>query len=360
MTIITFQEALEKASSGKKHLLLGNGFSIAWNTQIFSYTNLLEQADENNAFEGVSPAVRELFSRVDTSDFETIVRMLNGSTEVLSLYPDTDEGFIELIRQDAENLKNILAETVARNHPDFPSAVTEEESVSCKQFLINFDTIFTLNYDLLLYWTIIHFIDELDFKDGFEDPYDELLDGEYFEEDYVKWSLGNETKAELMFLHGALHLYDAGSETRKFTWSRTGITLKEQVLEALNNGMFPLFVAEGTAEEKFTKINHNSYLSRCFRSFQSSTGNLFIHGLSLKENDSHITKAIVEGKYTQIFISLHGEEDSEENANIKVRVERLVAQRQSRNEKKLEINSRSRPPQIAAYFYQAESASVWG
>jgi len=41
MTILTFEAALS-AANGKKHLLLGNGFSIALKPDIFTYGSLYE------------------------------------------------------------------------------------------------------------------------------------------------------------------------------------------------------------------------------------------------------------------------------------------------------------------------------
>jgi hypothetical protein len=54
--VITFQEALERASD-TKHLLAGNGFSRACRNDIFSYSALFNQAN----FDGLSPAARNAF-----------------------------------------------------------------------------------------------------------------------------------------------------------------------------------------------------------------------------------------------------------------------------------------------------------
>ena len=46
--IITFQEAIEKCEGQGKHILLGNGFSIACKKDIFLYEKLFETADFKN------------------------------------------------------------------------------------------------------------------------------------------------------------------------------------------------------------------------------------------------------------------------------------------------------------------------
>ena len=45
----------------------------------------------------------------------------------------------------------------------------------------------------------------------------------------------NTDRQNIHYLHGALHLFDAGSELKKFTWVNTGRRLTEQIREALSN-----------------------------------------------------------------------------------------------------------------------------
>ena len=79
-----------------------------------------------------------------------------------------------------------------------------------------FEHIFTLNYDVLLYWALMQ--SELDslhinHDDGFRHPEDDP------NQPWVSWHQGNQ--ATVCYLHGALHLFDAGSEITKYTWSKT-------------------------------------------------------------------------------------------------------------------------------------------
>ena len=69
---ITFEEALHGARGCKKrHLLLGNGFSIALRPDIFSYQSLYENADFSKA-----PHAKKIFELLGTSDFETVIRAI--------------------------------------------------------------------------------------------------------------------------------------------------------------------------------------------------------------------------------------------------------------------------------------------
>ena len=71
MDTISFDEALSKAkkytTNKKPTLLLGNGFSVALFPKIFSYNNLLIQADNQKFFDKISPAVRVAFEKLNTT-----------------------------------------------------------------------------------------------------------------------------------------------------------------------------------------------------------------------------------------------------------------------------------------------------
>src|SRR5204863_5736534 len=101
------------------------------------------------------------------------------------------------------------------------------------------------------------------------------------------------------YLHGALHLFDAGAELRKYTWRNTGVRLIDQIRTALDAGMFPHIVTEGTADEKLTRIYHSAYLSKCLRSFANIRGGLMILGLAFSANDQHLFKTMVRSKVTR-------------------------------------------------------------
>ena len=63
------------------------------------------------------------------------------------------------MQRDAEGLREVLVQAIAQNHPEFPAAIADDQYRGCRVFLANFANIYTLNYDLLLYWALMH--DEL-------------------------------------------------------------------------------------------------------------------------------------------------------------------------------------------------------
>ncbi|MEO8198035.1 MAG: DUF4917 family protein [Thermoanaerobaculia bacterium] len=162
---MTFKEAIEaSADYPRRHLLLGNGFSIACRPNIFRYDRLFEQAD----FSALSETAKAAFVALGTTDFERVIRALGDSTVVAALYGVTKEG-ADAMRRDSTALKELLVQAIARNHSESPADIEEKEYASCQRFLAEFSTTYTFNYDLLLYWTHMHRVDRAEDQsdDGF-------------------------------------------------------------------------------------------------------------------------------------------------------------------------------------------------
>ena len=82
-------------------------------------------------------------------------------------------------------------------------------------------------------------VDELDLlpDDGFRHPEaDPNLP-------YVSWQQSQ--SATVHYLHGALHLFDQGTEIIKYTWSKTDKAIVDQIREALDENKYPLFCCGG-------------------------------------------------------------------------------------------------------------------
>ena len=343
--ILTFEEALSEADD-KKNLLLGNGFSIACAPNIFAYNSLFEQAKKGQ-LKGISE-LKEVFDALKTTDFEIVIKELENTSKVLSVY-DKKSHVTEKLIQHSDKIKNILIDTISENHPRLPSNIENYRFMACRKFLSNFigvenaGRIYTLNYDLLLYWTLMNNEDndiKLKLDDGFRGN----------KNDYVKWN--SEVKHEtqnIHYVHGALHIFNEEGITKKCTWSNSGIPLIEQVRSAMNCSMFPLFVTEGDSLNKLTKIRKNAYLLHSFKSFseimKQSKQSLFIYGHSLADNDAHILEKISKGKVNKVFISLYG--GLESNKSLVERAKKIEAERDEKNP-------------LIIHFFDAESAKVWG
>lgn len=354
MPLMTFDDAIiDSERYSKRHLLLGNGFSIACRADIFHYGSLFAQADFSRV-----PEVVAVFEALGTQDFEQAIRSLENAARILPSYVSHGGDAIAKIHQHAAALKEILVQTIAGNHPNIPPDIPDEKFWACRRFLSHFlsgakaGQVFTLNYDLLLYWTLMH--DDM----PFDDPVD-LAKNDAFgndeddpEADYVVWQ--GETgahDANIHFLHGALHLFDSGAELKKYTWVRTNVPLVDQARAAIAADAYPLFVAEGTSAKKKAKIRHNAYLYQGFKQFTSNikvgTHCMFIFGHSLAANDDHILVRIGRARFKKLYVGIYGDPQSADNQRIMARAQELAAMRHERWP-------------LEVVFYDAASANVWG
>ncbi|QBX36294.1 DUF4917 family protein [Brevundimonas sp. S30B] len=365
---ISFQEALRRSENQKRHLLLGNGFSIALFADRFRYASLLESTDFSH-----NHAARQAFDALGTTDFEVVIQALRQMVTLGSLY-GLDERQATQIANDAEALKELLVQAIAGRHPDRPSEINEGQYASCRRFLAHFGGegrrgrpdrrghIYTLNYDLLLYWTLLHDhvlrwdeanplaavfepTEVIRHDDGFRAPPDD------WDAPYVTWDGEANHSQCVFFLHGALHLFDHGFDLQKICWERAGgRPLVDQVREALDGGQFPLFVSEGSSASKLNRIRHSGYLHKGLRSFseicRKEGSALFVFGHSLAANDVHILDHIVRGRVPVVYVSMFGNEDTEENRALAANAEQLV-------------RSRGEQFPLEVVFYDAASAHVW-
>jgi Domain of unknown function (DUF4917) len=258
-----FEDAMRSIDGANHiHLLLGNGFSVALRRDIFSYGSLFENADFSSA-----PEVRALFDMLQTQDFEIAIRHLQDAGKVVKVYRANEKQLLDQLMKDSALIKDALVSAVAKRHPDRPYDIAKKNYAACRSFLRRFEHIFTLNYDVLLYWALMQTdVDGTDLRadDGFRHP-----EGGR-DLPYVSWQQSQ--SSTVFFLHGALHLFDQTTEIIKYTWSKTDVAIVDQIRTALDEDKYPLFVAEGTSASKVERILHNAYLHKALRSFESCCG----------------------------------------------------------------------------------------
>ncbi len=325
--MITFAQALAENEDIEKHILLGNGFSQAWKHEIFNYKYLF-----NDAFFGEKDEIiKSIFEKFGTYDFETVMYNMLAAADVLECYGG-DKQTITSIRADAETLKETLITVIAKNHPPKTNSITNDEYEMVRHFLFEFSNIFTLNYDLLMYWarnqSEIQPLDFNDTDDGFRYP--------------LSWQgHRDDVHQSVFFLHGGLHIYDTDLSIKKHAYNEdkeSGIV--EQVKNNLSKNHFPLFVSEPTYQKKKQRIIHNPYLDYCFRQIRSLENVLFIYGHSFDISDKHIFDEIKESNINKIYISIYGDNNSEIN-------QRTIA------------NARTFLGTKNLVFYKAETTPIW-
>ena len=274
----------------KKHLLFGNGFSIAYDPNIFSYNALSKFIDDID-----NDLLKKLFEVINTKNFELIMQQLDNFIEIAKSFSD-DKILIEKIIEANSTLKNSLIEAVQKLHPDHVFKVPEEKSKCCHLFLNEYlsknGKIFSTNYDLLPYWILMR--NESEFAiDGFgrdvENPED-VMRGKQAELSELRWGK-NKNEQTIFYLHGALLIFDDGINIIKETYDNEHYLL-QKINEKMESKSYPIFVTAGGAQEKLNHIMHNKYLSYCYDQLSNLDGSLITFGFNFGEYDTHIIDAI--------------------------------------------------------------------
>lgn len=302
----------------KKHLLFGNGFSIAYNPGIFSYNALSTFIQDTK-----EPVLKELFTRLNTKNFEVIMQQLDNFIEIADVFSD-DKKLVERIKQASESLRKSLIDAVNSLHPEHVFTIPEERSKACSGFLSEYldneGCVFSTNYDLLPYWVLMR-NEAKNAIDGFGRDLETDLDEEYIpEEDLeyseLRWGKYRDTQ-NVFYLHGALPLFDTGRYIVKEEYDSQHYLL-ENINKRIANKEYPIFVTGGDANDKMNHIMHNKYLSFCYDKLCCIEGSLITFGFNFGEYDTHIIDAIniaahqgkkAGNKLFSIYIGVYSEDD---------------------------------------------------
>lgn len=315
--IFTYDEMIKHLNDTKrqKHLLLGNGFSMAYDPGIFSYNALSTFIDKLD-----NQLVRNLFSIIKTNNFELLMKQLDDFAAMADVF-GIDKATVKKIRDTSSELKINLIEAVKELHPEHVFAIEEAKSKACADFLSSFlnngGNIFTANYDLLLYWVLMRNKVE-NHCDGFGRDAEDAE--EYSKAEDITWSelrWGKHRKEQnVHYLHGALPLFDSGADIIKEEYN--GKYILKNIKQRLDKKEYPVFITAGNGKEKLTNINHNRYLAFCYEALCSITGSLITFGFNFGQYDTHIIDAInkaaryskeKEGKLYSIYIGVYSEAD---------------------------------------------------
>lgn len=324
MTLMSYDDVTAYLAKKKRtpHLLLGNGFSMAYDPEIFSY-NALHAFVENTQ----NPLLNKLFAIVNTKNFETVIQQLSVLCELIENF-SSDKKLLADVRAAIEHLKTSLIEAINELHPEHVFKLSDEETASCAEYLSFFldsgGSIFSTNYDVLLYWVLMR--SELSNGDGFgrerlDDPTDRSTDEEW--SDDLLWGI-NKSSQTIHYLHGALPLFDTGTEIVKEQYDHLeGNYIMENIQKRLQGNEYPVFVAAGDGKEKLNHIKHNEYLNYCYDQLCTVSGSVVTFGFNFGESDGHIIEALnkasrrsYEDKLWSIYIGVYSEDDISRIAKI--------------------------------------------
>ncbi len=325
------------------HLLLGNGFSMAYDRDIFSYNALndfiLKIDDE---------LLTKLFGIVNTKNFELIMQQLDTFAALLEAFGSEKKLKIKVDRASA-TLKKSLIDAVRALHPEHVFTVPQVNSDACAKFLKTFldagGNIYTTNYDLLLYWVLMRsqIVNPIDgFGRDRENP-DEYVPDYEVEYSELRWGKYKSTQ-NVFYVHGALPLFDTGVEIIKEEYDNQNYLLAN-ISKRMDNGEYPIFVTAGNGREKLTHIMHNRYMSYCYESLSAITGSLVTFGFNFGDYDDHIIDAInIAAKHgrksfpklVSIYVGVYSEED-------KAHMEKITGRFKCK-----------------IHMFNAKTANVWG
>jgi len=280
-------------------LLVGNGASVAfWND--FRYDSIFERAQAPSLDHRLNDDDRSIFDAFNTTNFEQVLAALKTSRTVLGvLGRDAD-----FIRERYESIQSALFDAVHSVHVSWGTSLTFERKLRLiRDEIVTYRWIYSLNYDLILYWAVmsrhggrgvIDFFwnDDLSFDPGHVEPFEWAED----------WS-------RIVWLHGRIHLrrHLDGTTFKTRASPETARNLLDKFKTSYTSNKTPLLVSEGTAEDKYRAITRSSYLEFGLRSLATHEGGLVIFGSSLRAEDQHLVRAVDEQPVTNLAFSMRPE-----------------------------------------------------
>lgn len=275
----------------KVHLLTGNGFSVAYDSSIFSYNALFDFVASQK-----DPLLAGVLATLKTKNFELMMEQLDAFSALLDVFGG-DESLKTTVATAHDGLRKSLIDAIKSMHPEHVFKVSDEKSAACarfvKQFLETGGSVFTSNYDLLLYWVLMRqnipnacdgfgreLLNPVEVENKTEEPeYSPLLWGP------------NRSRQNVFYVHGSLPLFDTGTEVEKEQYDESGYLL-ENISARIEADEYPVFVTSGDGGDKLAQIRANPYLSDCYEHLCSVDGSIVTFGFSFGESDLHLVDAL--------------------------------------------------------------------
>jgi hypothetical protein len=299
-TLLEFSE-IDQQWSG---ILVGNGASRAV-ADSFAYTSLYDKASSNTITHPLIQNERNIFHALDTRNFEQVLSALSTAKIVNTAFGQP----ITALEQSYERIRLSLVEAVHAIHVPH-SQIPEETHAQIRSALLEYDFVYSTNYDLLIYWAIMQ--DPAGFRDYF-------FSGSIFD-------VGNtevwHKSTKILFLHGGLHLYRTRvGQTLKRTAGLYGNLLDDFATPISDQEQaVPLFVTEGSSSDKLRSIYTSDYLSFGYTQLSRHAGPLVIFGHGLDDQfDRHLTVAIRGSSIKVIGIGIHSPSDGTTISDLKAR-----------------------------------------
>jgi len=269
-------------------ILIGNGASQAvW--EKFAYQSLYDQA-QSGVDHPLSSEDKKIFKSLQTKNFELVLGALSTTSTITKIL-HKDETFI---RERYKNIQRALVEAVHSVHVRWDK-VPQETLLQIRSAILDFESVFSTNYDLLLYWAVMAGNASGEFKD--------YLWGENQEFDLTDTQISGSV-TRVLYLHGGLHLYRLPSGATIKRTAEPAKSLLDSFGVPFRDNATPLFITEGTSEDKLASIRRSDYLSFAYSCFSRREGPMVVFGHSLSDTDSHLVRAMKQWGSFNVAISL--------------------------------------------------------
>ncbi|HEM0348702.1 TPA: DUF4917 family protein [Legionella pneumophila] len=327
-------------SALKPSILLGNGFNGALKAYIGSNVDLGYETISRNVLllsnhqgDGLS---KFLIKNQHENDLELLLSILENSIQCLKSSIDDycicTKNFKEIISEHKKNLKEYVINTFTNYnfHPKYQSIFVGNNVDQCAKNLEKFDRIFTINYDLILYWLLNNkkLLIETNkngevvygkFRDGFTarnecKPYNKNTKKPY--ENLFGFPATN-NKTNVFFLHGALHLIQKDGYTYKVirggSKSHLNLIRLRKVLLKDYEEFDNLIVFNATSYEKIKNIYSNVYLEMAYDKIITTSNDIVIYGVNILDseeknislgNDAHLWRRLINSKSHRLIIGI--------------------------------------------------------
>lgn len=204
-------------------------------------------------------------------------------------------------------------------------------------------SVFSTNYDLLLYWVLMR-NNLFEHVDGCGRELENDT-GEYMKPEDQIWSDlmwgKHRDKQNVFYLHGALQFFDNGVAVLKEEYTAFNYLL-QNISARMEKGEYPIFVTAGDGQQKLKHIRHNQCLTYSYDQFCQIEGSLVTFGFGFGPYDEHVIAGInkaarrkAPNKLWSVYIGVYSEAD-------KKHIEQLEEQFHCK-----------------VHVYDAKSATVW-
>ncbi len=317
-------------------LILGNGSSISCSSN-FNYKNLYEKTD-------FIAEEKCIFEKFKTENFECILRKLFQASEinkVLELDPE------QKVKTEYEAIRIKLIETIKSIHPARENLGLPFIHNKVFNNLIKYKYIIDLNYDFILYWILSAqdediFPSEDDEHEKYpsESPFDYFYDGFCcseneclsFNYEYTDQCRESDAKPKtgIFYPHGNLLLVRSRIDEETLKIISHG-NLIDTVDDNWKKGNTPLFVSEGTEDQKLRSIRSVPYLNYVYNEILGNlTEFIVIYGWSMSDCDDHLVHKIFHNKKVKkVAISIYT--DGKDNDQIGREESKIIEKLKSEN-----------------------------